>query len=71
MIYLIMQPDIVQVFDKIKGIITDEGWLLCHAAVVAREMNIPCIIGTRNATTLLRDGDIVQLDTMKGIVNKI
>ncbi len=49
-------------------IITDEGGITCHAAIFAREMRKPCIIGTRVATKILKDGDIVSLDM--GLVHK-
>lgn len=52
---------------KICGaIITDEGGLTCHAAIIAREMNKPCIIGTKIATQVLKDGDLVEVDADKG-----
>jgi len=56
---------------KAKAIITDEGGLLCHAAIASRELNIPCIIGTKIATKVLKDGDLVEVDAHKGIVKKI
>ena len=42
-----------------------------HAAIVARELNIPCVIGTKIATKVLKDGDIVEVDADKGVVRKI
>jgi pyruvate,water dikinase len=56
---------------KVKAIITDEGGIACHAAIIAREMKIPCVIGTGNATKILKDGDLVEIDTEKGIVKKL
>jgi len=50
------------------AIITDEGGVLCHAAIVAREFKIPCIIGTKIATKVLKDGDMVEVDANNGIV---
>ncbi len=50
------------------AIVTDEGGITCHAAIVAREMKKPCIIGTKNATRILHDGDIVEVDADKGVV---
>ena len=52
-------------------IITDEGGITSHAAVVSREFGIPCIIGTKNATRMLKTGDMVEIDTEKGVVRKI
>jgi len=53
------------------GFVTDEGGLTCHAAIVAREMKKPCIIGTKIATKVLKDGDLVEVDANKGVVRKI
>ena len=47
---------------------TDEGGLTAHAAIVAREFGIPCIVGTKSATKVLKDGDLVEVDADKGIV---
>ena len=49
-------------------IITDEGGVTCHAAILAREMNKPCVIGTKNATELLADGMRVKVDANLGKV---
>ncbi|OGB74555.1 hypothetical protein A2V68_03060 [candidate division Kazan bacterium RBG_13_50_9] len=62
------RPTFNPALKKAKAIITDEGGLLCHAAILAREFNIPCIIGTKNATRVLKDGDLVEVDADKGIV---
>ena len=56
---------------KAAAIVTDEGGVTCHAAIVARELKKPCIIGTRIGTKLLRTGDYVKVDATKGIVRKI
>lgn len=61
-------PDMVPVMMKSAAIITDEGGLTCHAAIVSRELGIPCIVGTREATKVLKDGMIVTVDGGKGIV---
>jgi pyruvate,water dikinase len=53
---------------KAAAFVTDEGGLTCHAAIVAREMKKPCIIGTKIATKVLKDGDMVEVDANKGIV---
>lgn len=60
--------DYTPILSKLKGLITDEGGITCHAAIVSRELNIPCIIGTRHATKLLKDGDNIILDANKGLV---
>lgn len=61
----------VPYLEKVAGIVTDEGGIICHAASIAREMRIPTIIGTKIATKVLKDGDIVEVDAEKGIVKKI
>ena len=48
-----------------------DGGITCHAAIVSREMGKPCIIGTKIATRVLKDGDMVEVDADKGIVRKI
>ncbi len=53
------------------AIVTEQGGMICHAAIVAREMKIPCIVGTKNATKLLKDGDLVEIDAFRGTVKKI
>ena len=50
------------------AIVTNEGGMICHAAIVAREMNKPCIVGTKIATKVFKDGDLVEVDADKGIV---
>lgn len=56
---------------KAAAIITDEGGITCHAAIVSRELNIPCIIGTKVATKILKDGDLVEVNAEKGVVKII
>lgn len=53
------------------AIVTDEGGLTCHAAIVAREFKKPCVVGTKVATQVLKDGDIIEVDAIKGVVKKI
>jgi phosphoenolpyruvate synthase/pyruvate phosphate dikinase len=65
------RPEYVPLMHKAKAIITDEGGITCHAAIVSRELNKPCIIGTRFATQILKDGDLVVVDAEKGIVKII
>lgn len=61
-------PDFVPFIKKASAFITDEGGITCHAAIVARELKKPCIIGTKIATEVLKDGDLVEVDANKGIV---
>ncbi|EKE20976.1 MAG: phosphoenolpyruvate synthase [uncultured bacterium] len=64
-------PKFVPYMGSSKGIITDNGGLICHAAIIAREMNIPCIIGTEVATNILKTGDVVEMDLKSGIIKKV
>jgi len=64
-------PEMVLGMQKAAAIVTDEGGLLCHAAIISREMKKPCIIGTEIATDVLRDGDFIEVDAEKGVVRKI
>ena len=61
-------PDYVPAMKKAVGFITDEGGIMCHAAIIARELKKPCIIGTKIATKVLKDGDLVEVDADKGVV---
>lgn len=63
--------EFVPAMKKAAAIITDEGGITCHAAVISRELNKPCIIGTKVSTRVFKDGDIVEVDATKGIVRKI
>jgi phosphoenolpyruvate synthase/pyruvate phosphate dikinase len=65
------RPEFVPLMKRAAAVITDEGGVTCHAAIIARELKLPCIIGTRQATRVLRDGDLVELDAEKGIVRRI
>ncbi len=64
-------PAMVPAMKIAAAIVTDQGGLTCHAAIVSRELKKPCIIGTKIATKWLMDGDEVEVDTTKGIVKKI
>ena len=55
---------------KAKAIVTDVGGLLSHAAIVSRELGIPCIVGTKKATKILKEGDRVLVDGTKGEIYK-
>ena len=61
-------PEFVPAMRKSLAIITDEGGITCHAAIVSRELNISCVIGTKVATKVLKNGDMVEIDTDKGII---
>src|SRR5699024_9551263 len=61
-------PDMVPAMRKAAGVVTDEGGRTCHAAIVSRELQIPCIVGATNATKSLKTGDTVTVDAVRGIV---
>ncbi|MFH1224563.1 MAG: phosphoenolpyruvate synthase [Candidatus Diapherotrites archaeon] len=61
-------PDWVPAMEKSIAIITDEGGTTCHAAIVSRELGIPCIVGTVNATAIIRDGQEITVDGYEGKV---
>ncbi len=56
---------------KAAAIVTNEGGITCHAAIVSRELGIPCIIGTKIATEVLKDGDMVEVNANHGVVTVI
>ncbi len=61
-------PDWVPLMKKASAIVTDGGGMTCHAAIVSREMGLPCIVGTRNATKVLKDRMLVTVDGTHGVV---
>ncbi len=63
-------PDMVPSMKKASAIITDEGGMTCHAAIVSRELGTPAVVGTKNATSVLKDGSEVTVDGEKGKVSK-
>jgi phosphohistidine swiveling domain-containing protein len=62
------RPNILTACKRALAIVTDEGGLLCHAAIVSRELHIPCVIGTKIATKVLKDGDEVEVDADNGTI---
>ena len=64
-------PDYLIAMDKAAAFVTDEGGITCHAAIIAREFKKPCIVGTHNATKILKDGDLVLVNGETGIIEKI
>ncbi len=55
-------------FKKAAAIVTDEGGLSSHAAIISREFGLPCIVGTKVATRTLQDGDLIEVDADNGLV---
>ena len=64
-------PDLLPAIRKAAALVADEGGIVSHTAIVARELKKPCIIGTRFATEVFKDGDMVEVDATEGIVRKI
>lgn len=64
-------PELINACKKASAIVTDQGGLLSHAAIISRELNIPCIVGTSNATKMIKDGDMVEVDANTGVVRKV
>ena len=62
------RPDYVQAMKKAVAVVTNEGGVTCHAAIVAREIGIPCVIGTKIATEVLKDGIMVEVNANHGVV---
>jgi pyruvate,water dikinase len=61
-------PDWVPTIRRAGAVVTDGGGMTCHAAIVSRELRVPCVVGARTATTALRDGDLVTVDGAEGAV---
>jgi len=65
------QPDLLPAMKKAAAFVTDQGGVTSHAAIVAREMHTPCVIATKIATQVLKDGDEVEVDADRGMVKII
>ena len=68
MVTTMTTPDMVPAMRRASGIVTDEGGVTCHASIISRELGIPCVVGTGNATTTLKENSGVTLDGKKGLV---
>ncbi|HBV02142.1 MAG: Phosphoenolpyruvate synthase [Parcubacteria group bacterium GW2011_GWA2_43_17] len=68
MVTQMTRPEFLPIMKKAGAIVTDEGGITSHAAILSRELNIPCVIGTQVATNRLNDGDEVEVDAFQGIV---
>ena len=63
-------PDMVPAMSRAAGIVTDEGGMTCHAAIISRELGTPCVVGTGNATQIMKDGMEITVDGTTGTVYK-
>lgn len=64
-------PSLEPAMSRAAGIVTDMGGITCHAAIVSRELGIPCVVGTRFASKVLKDGDLVEVDASFGVVRRV
>jgi phosphohistidine swiveling domain-containing protein len=64
-------PDFVPSMNKAAAIVTDEGGITCHAAIIARELGKPCVVGTKIATRIIKDGDTLEVNANHGVVKII
>ena len=64
-------PQMIPMLKKASAIVTDEGGITCHAAIISRELRKPCIVGTKNATQVLNNGDLVEVNANDGFVHII
>ena len=71
LVSVMTRPDYVQGMKRAAAIVTDEGGVTCHAAIVSRELGIPCVIGTKIATQVIHDGDEVEVNANHGLVTII
>ena len=71
LVSVMTRPEYLPLMKLASAFVTDEGGLTCHAAIVAREMGKPCVIGTKNASKVLKDGDMVEVDANHGVVKFI
>ncbi|MDD1724391.1 MAG: phosphoenolpyruvate synthase [Methanospirillum sp.] len=68
MVTRMTNPDMVPAMRKVAAIVTDEGGMTCHAAIVSRELGTPAVVGTRKATKILTDGQVISVDGEKGLI---
>jgi len=71
MVTSMTRQDFVPYLRKCAALVTDEGGITSHAAIICREFGIPCVVGTEHATTAFKTGDFLEVDAEKGIVKKI
>ncbi|MFH0713942.1 MAG: PEP-utilizing enzyme [Candidatus Micrarchaeota archaeon] len=71
LVTIMTKPAYISAMQRAVAFVTDEGGILCHAAIIAREMKKPCVIATRNATQVFKDGDRIEVDAVNGVVRKL
>jgi pyruvate,water dikinase len=70
LVAVMTSPDWVPLMRRAAAIVTDGGGMTSHAAIVSRELGVPCIVGTGRATRVLRDGEVVTVDAREGVVRR-
>ena len=65
------RPEYVPLMKMAAAIVTDEGGITCHAAIVSRELKKPCVIGTQVATKVFQDGDMLEVNANHGMVRRL
>jgi pyruvate,water dikinase len=63
-------PDWVPLMRRAAAVVTDSGGMTCHAAIVSRELGMPCVVGTSSATTHLHDDEAITVDTAEGVIRE-
>ena len=71
LVSIVTDPSLLPIMKKAAAFVTNQGGLTCHAAIVAREMKTPCVIGTKIATKVFKDGDMVAVDAENGVVRRL
>jgi len=71
MLAITTYPALVSAMKRAGAVVTEDGGITCHAAIVARELKIPTVVGAKKITSVLQDGDLVQVDATNGIVKKL
>lgn len=71
MLSLTTYPALLSAMKKAGAIVTEDGGITCHAAIVARELKIPCVVGAKKITLILKDGDLVEVDATSGLIKKV
>jgi len=64
-------PRFVPIMTQVIGIITDAGGITSHAAIISRELSVPCIVGTQDATKELHNGDKIEMNLKTGEIRKL
>lgn len=71
LVTMMTTPSFVVAMKKAAAIVTSDGGITCHAAIISRELNKPCVIGTKIATQVFKTGDLVEVDAEDGVVRKL